>query len=405
MPATTQEELLQQRFTQLGKLENQLSKLPAAEFRERKSLQEDVARQKKALGEELALRDAYRQQAAVQQTLDSHEKLKASLQAMHAQRPLNREEIAAYHASRDRCRNALAKAGVPAANPLDTQAARAQLENKKEGLQRSFRALKAANADLYRDSVFGAPCVPCLQKRFDKIAKTVKIKSLKARQHYSNCGVMSSALLLNLVSCPGDIAGIGEEAMLDDAMMNGNARRVAERDPGPEDRPFIARMTKPARARYESGGTGPKNRKKIIDGKGKDRGISVEQVPYSEFALGQALEDNKPVILAVEVLYLKPCYDDDREEMVTWPDNHHGGHAITAVDKKYDAVGKMLVLISDTGCGEQYWMNASDLTKAIVNFPTNVAENELRARMRPYKPPLTTPMNVSNKPIKTDCKQ
>ena len=123
--------LLQQRLTQLGKLENQLSELPAAEFSERRSLHEDIARQKRALVEELALRDAYIRQGAAQQTLDSHEKLTASLRAMQAQRPLNRDEIAAYQASRGRCRDALAKAGVPAADPLDTRAAPTQLKKKQ----------------------------------------------------------------------------------------------------------------------------------------------------------------------------------------------------------------------------------------------------------------------------------
>lgn len=404
MPATIQEELLQQRLTQLGKLESQISKLPAAEFSERKSLREDIARQKKALGEELALRDAYRQQVEAQQALGSHQKLGASLLTVRAQRPLTREEIAAYHDSRHRCRDALAKAGVPAANPLDTQAAPAQLEDKKNDLQRSFLAVKAANADLYRNSKVGAPCVPCLQQRFDKVAKSAKIKSLKAQQQYNNCGVMSSAQLLTLVSCPGDIARIDEDNMLDDAMENKNAIRAEERDPKPDDYPSVAAMTKSARARYESGGTTPDNRKKFIDDKGKDLGISVEQVQYSESALGQSLKENKPVILSVDAHDLKPGYDDEGKEMETWKGDIHGGHAITAVDAKYDADGKMTdVLISDTGCGKQYWMKVSDLTKAIENHPNNVVENSIRGffGMRP----VTTTMNVSNKPIKTDCKK
>jgi len=403
MPATPQEELLQQRLSQLGKLENQISKLPAAEFGERKSLREDIARQKKSLGEELSLRDAYRQQCAAQQTLESHEKLKASLRAVKAQRPLPREEIAAYHTSRGRCRDALATAGVPAADPLNTQAGPAQLAEKQEELQRTYQALKAAKAALYRDSKVGDPCVPCPQKRFDKVAKTAKIKSLKARQRYNNCGVMSSAQLLNLVSCPGDMTGLDEDSMLDEAMKNKTACQAAERDPVREgehkDPQFVADMTKPARARFESGGTSPETRKEIIDGKGKDLGISVELVQYSESALGQSLNESKPVILSVGAHYLKPGYDDEGKE-ITYEKG--SAHAITAVDAKY-ADGKMTdVLISDTGCDKQYWMKASDLTTAIENHPDTKWGNLLRGLIG--LPLVTTTMNVSNKPIKTDCK-
>jgi hypothetical protein len=359
------------------------------------------------LAEELRLRDQYRQQAVAQQALDSHEKLKTQLRAILAQRPLNQREMAIYHESREQCRNALKAANVLAAEPLDTQAAPAQLRQKKASLQQSYLNLKAANADLYTDpSGVADPCMPCLQDRANALAKTAKIKSLKARQEYNNCGVMSSAQLLNLVTCPGDLAGVDEETMLDEAMDAKNARRAAERDPTPKDHPKIAAMSKAARARYESGGTSPDSRKKIIDSKGKDAGVSVEQKEFSEDALGEALKANKPVILSVDAHDLRPGYDDSGVEMETWTGNIHGAHAITAVDARYDASGKITdVLISDTGCGKQYWMKASDVTKAIQNHPGVKQENQDRAMLKPPLPPRTTVMNVSNKPIKTDCKK
>lgn len=209
MPAKSQEELLKQRLAQLDKLDQQISGLNPVvgiDKRDQASLRQDIDRQRKALTEEMAIRDAYRKQGEALQQLQSHEKLKQQLQATQSKRPLSQKEIAFYHDSREKCREALSKAGVPAANPLNTQAAPAQLRDKQKALQQSYQQMKAANADLYQNtSNVAEPCVPCLHKRIDTIGKNIEHKTRVAtsmaafsgkQKNKDTCALMSTHSIL-----------------------------------------------------------------------------------------------------------------------------------------------------------------------------------------------------------------
>jgi hypothetical protein len=297
-----------------------------------------------------------------------------------------------------------------------------KIKKKVEADKVAFYDLRTKNPNLYSKTDYNEPanpCMACLKNRAKAIgkpyetAKQAKIKSLLEKQQYSNCGVMSAAMLLNLVTCPGDIPGMDEHTMLNDAMNYPPppaipyATKAKERDPRENDRPYVRNMTRAQRARYESGATNQKNVKNIIDKKGENVGINVDKKPYSNDSLSMALNQKQPVILEANCKDLIGATNDAGESIDTgWEGNSGGGHAITAVDAQFDNNGKMTkVLISDTGAGKQYWMEIEHLNNAIRNHPPTVVQNRFRANARPPKPPLTPQMIVSNKPIKTDCVQ
>lgn len=155
--------------------------------------------------------------------------------------------------------------------------------------------------------------------------------------------------------------------------------------------------------RKHSGGSTPKQREALIKSKAVGKTIETERILFSKNALGIVLLQHRPVILAVNAKNLAPATDDNGSSFETGWENHPGGgHAITAVDGKFDESGTLThVLISDTGAGKQYWMEADDLQEAIHNHPNNSKQNDIRKFLE--IPQVTTEMNVSKQPIKTDC--
>jgi hypothetical protein len=261
--------------------------------------------------------------------------------------------------------------------------------DKLKSNQRKQEELKAeinnefnlSGSDLSSDSPVGDPCVLCLIKKL-KLKKRAKIRNeYPGKQKYSNCGVQASAYVMRLVSCPGDIPGIDEETLLNDSMKKKYA-------------------TKTWWSRRRSGGTKSLGRQNIM----KDKGVTTSRELFSRNELGTALKNNRPVILAVEAKYLHPATDDEGNLVKTgWEKSKGGAHAITAVDAKFDDHGQLIkVLISDTSAEiPHYWMNIEDLEKAIYKTPRKADDNKLRAAANePLKPTI---MNVSDKPIKTDC--
>jgi hypothetical protein len=439
---TTARERLANRINQLDQLEKEVNITPTYNLASKSAKQKligDIQQQREVCQRELGIRNDYIiNKAALQEAEenaadanadcktaeDAHDQLKRDLAKKYPEavnRSKGKIEIDKFSTEDEliyadsKARVIYRREGVKLAKLAKAKTEEAT--QKVKGNEADFLELRRSNPNLYSKSNYNEPanpCIACLQNdakgvgKSYETAKSSKIKGLKAKQRYNNCGVMSSALLINLVTCRDDIHGLDEDSMLDYAT-NSNprmARKGEERDPrlnGPEKDPdHVILMSRAERARWDSGVTGPDNRRDLINEKGKPAGVAVEQKEYSSESLGLALKNHQPVILAVNARFLTPGYDDNNNRMKTWKDQPDGGHAVTAVDARYDHAGRVTdVLIADSGCGKQYWMKIEQLDEAVRKHPNLVEENEKRAAIE--EPPIGTTMNVSNKPIKTDC--
>lgn len=112
---------------------------------------------------------------------------------------------------------------------------------------------------------------------------------------------------------------MGEDALLNEAIADGNARDSAN----PTDR----------------GGTNPMDRQAILE----KHEIESEIVPTTEENLAEAIRENKGIVANV-----------DAGELWQDPQYSGGGHAIMVYDGDFDNNGNLThVYINDTGSGQQ----------------------------------------------------
>lgn len=132
-------------------------------------------------------------------------------------------------------------------------------------------------------------------------------------QSYNNCGVESSRQLINRNGNP-----IDEDTLLDDALRSGDAE------------------TKPTR--FDSGGTGPDGRERILD----SHGVPSHQVPQGMNNIAQNVAEGRGVITS-------------HDAGILWDDSRYngGGHAIVPTGLEYDKNGRLKnVIVNDTGQGQ-----------------------------------------------------
>lgn len=130
-------------------------------------------------------------------------------------------------------------------------------------------------------------------------------------QSYNNCGVESSRQIINRATG----ANVGEDALLDSSIRNGDADS--------------------ARRRFDSGGTSPDGRRNILASNGVP---STLQDPTMA-NITQAVAEGRGVITSHDV-------------SVLWGPGNSGGHAVVVIGAQYDANGNLInVIINDTGRG------------------------------------------------------
>ena len=301
---------------------------------------------------------------------------------------------------------------------------------KRQEAAKKYAALKkkteghfAANNDL------SDPCVPCLSDRQKKLDRIKAV--FPGQQSFGNCGIQSSAQIIQLASCEKT----DETALLKESLKAGDAELVRPDtftykvkslfhkllNPGElpvEEELAVIDAIKPVRdskqpvnpttdekgTHYERtpDEAAEKHNESVINtsatgGASSDQterimarhGTRTTQQPQTLEGLSKAIKNNQPVRVGTEASKLQPAYDENGKKIETWKSLKtgkalgSGPHDVVVADGKFDKNGKLThVLVSDTGCGKIYYMKAQDFKKAFLPGDT---------------------MAVSDKPINMNC--
>lgn len=132
------------------------------------------------------------------------------------------------------------------------------------------------------------------------------------QQSYQNCGIESSRQIINQATG----GNMTEDALLDDAMNNGDAANE--------------------RNRADSGGSSPDGRERVLD----RNGVPSSRQTGSMDNIMQAVAEGRGVITSHDV-------------SVLWGPGNAGGHAVMVTGVEYDASGNPTrVIYNDTGTGQ-----------------------------------------------------
>jgi len=184
------------------------------------------------------------------------------------------------------------------------------------------------------------------------------------QQSYSNCGIEATRLVLE-----GAGVSIDEDALLNDAIVNGNA--------SPSDRYALYQkmprwlqglQSPPPKIDGTAGGSGPSGRNAILNRYGVDSSLE----PATMDNIAQAVAEGKGVVTS---------HDTD----VLWNDSDYRGtgHAVEVLAVEYDDAGNVThVIVNDTGKGvgqdsvpiDQYQdslRSSMNVTDASIHDPTS----------------------------------
>ncbi|WP_437606059.1 PAAR domain-containing protein [Sorangium sp. So ce834] len=163
----------------------------------------------------------------------------------------------------------------------------------------------------------------------------------RTQQSYNNCGVESSRQLINQANG----SSVREDALLDEAMRNGDADQE--------------------RRRFDSGGTSPAQRQSIL----ARNGVPSTLQPNTMDNITQAVAERRGVITSHDV-------------SVLWGPGNSGGHAVVVTGLEYDQNGNLInVVINDTG-------------RSSGNCQNRVPAAQFRNSLRPGRD-----INVTTNPI------
>jgi len=151
-----------------------------------------------------------------------------------------------------------------------------------------------------------------------------QIPANTAAQSYNNCGVESARQIINQTT---PLAPVGQEALLNQAIANGNADNV----PG---------------NLYASGGTVPSQKVNIL----ANNGIGAHEADPTMETLLQNVAEGNGVIIDVWAARIWPAAVVTNSGMV--PGSNSGGHSILVTGVSFDANGDLdQVTVNDTGLG------------------------------------------------------